>query len=110
MQNYCVFFTLPICLKVFYYVRNTKLWKVNGDVFLIAVHNFQALIEKEQLKEELIDMRQRMSEHVEHVTARLQQERDKARAESNTERDQLNKQVIIILNLIGLVSIIQNWI
>ena len=53
----------------------------------------QALIEKEQLKEELIDIRQRMSEHVEQVTARLQQERDDARAESNTERDQLNIQI-----------------
>ena len=53
----------------------------------------QALIQKEQLKEELSNMRDRMEEHVVEVTRKMTEERELARKENHQERDELNSKV-----------------
>ena len=53
----------------------------------------QALIQKEQLKEELSNMRDRMEEHVVEVTRKMTEERELARKENQQERDELNSKV-----------------
>ena len=53
----------------------------------------QALIQKEQLKEELTSMRGRMEEHVIAITRKMTDERELARRETQHERDELELRV-----------------
>ena len=53
----------------------------------------QALIQKEQLKEELTSMRGRMEEHVVAITRKMTDERELARRETQQERDELEQKV-----------------
>lgn len=53
----------------------------------------QALVEREQLKEELESARQRTAEHAEELLRKVQQERQLIRAETLQERDELRQQV-----------------
>ena len=55
----------------------------------------QAMIEREQLKEELINMRKRMEEHVDEMTRRMQEERELVRLETKTEREELGGKVCV---------------
>ena len=57
----------------------------------------QALIQKEQLKEELSSMRERVEQHVVDVTRKMTEERELARKENRAERDDLNDKVTLML-------------
>lgn len=53
----------------------------------------QALVEREQLKEQLSGMRERMEQHVAELHRKVDHERQIIRAETGLERDELHNQV-----------------
>ncbi len=67
----------------------------------------QALVQREQLKEELTNMRKRVEEHTESMNTKMQEERELVRKETKIERNELNIKVaanwlILTLYNIGL--------
>ena len=64
-------------------------------LFLICLFSLfiQALVEREQLREELENMKRRMEEHVEDMTRKMGQERELVRAETKAEREEMNEKV-----------------
>ena len=53
----------------------------------------QALVQREQLKEELEGMRRRMEHHAEEMSSKMAAEREIVRKENKLERDDLNSKV-----------------
>ncbi len=63
------------------------------DFSIAVVSRAQALVQREQLKEELDGMRRRMEQHAEDMSVKMAQERDLVRKENKLERDELSNKV-----------------
>ena len=71
------------------------------DEEILLMHNvvkkfhylYKALVQREQLKEELEGMRHRMEQHAEEMSTKMAAEREIVRKESKLERDELNSKV-----------------
>ncbi len=66
------------------------------DRIFSILGKMKALVQREQLKEELEGMRQRMVQHAEEMSVKMAEEREIVRTESKLERDDLNSKVYLL--------------
>ena len=69
----------------------------------------KALVQREQLKEELEGMRHRMEQHTEEMSTKMAAEREIVRKENKLERDELNNKVHVEL-YISLNSVVKSYL
>ena len=75
------------------FVTYTRVLCTSGSFIHLAWDLLQALIQKEQLREELVNMRNRLEDHVEEITRKLSEERDLVRLEYKQEKEELTDKV-----------------
>ena len=84
------FIKLPFVIKIF--VLSILEWPLKAGFTVYSYHP-QAMVQKEQLAEELNNMKQRFDGHVQGTQQRLNEEREIVRKENKAINEELNTKV-----------------